>query len=69
MKNYLEDLTERDHMLQYNLALEIAGVAGPAWEDLTEHQREDLRNIHLVQIRAVNNVSDIIDNEQKRTKL
>ena len=64
MKNYLEDLTERDHMLQYNLALEIAEVSGPDWDELTEQQREDLRNIHLVQIRAVINVSDIIATEQ-----
>lgn len=64
MKNYLEDLTERDHKMQYYLALEIAEVSGPDWDELTEQQREDLRNIHLVQIRAVIDVSDIIATEQ-----
>ena len=60
MKKYLEDLTEHDHKLQYNLALEIAGVQGPTWEDLTEHQREDMRNLHLMEILAVNNCSEFI---------
>ena len=67
MKNYLEDLTEYDHRLQYTIALEVAGVPGPAWEELTDEQRRNLRNIHLVQIRAVNDISKFIIVERNKT--
>jgi hypothetical protein len=34
---------ERTHRREYESALEVAGVKGPPWEDLTEQQRENIR--------------------------
>jgi predicted Fe-S protein YdhL (DUF1289 family) len=40
---FIRDSVERHHKEQYLWALECAGVAGPTWEDLTEEQRENIR--------------------------
>lgn len=42
----MTDRIERAHERLYLQALNVAGVSGPSWSELTEEQRINIRNIN-----------------------
>lgn len=40
---FIKESIERHHKQRYMDALEFHGTVGPAWEDLTDEQRENIR--------------------------
>ena len=51
---------DRWHKQQYEQALEVAERTGPAWEELTEEQRHNIRKINLQHQQFMNSLGRAI---------
>lgn len=55
-ENFMFWACEVGHKRDYNQALEFRNVEGPAWEELTEEQRQNIRDTNIAHGKAMNDL-------------
>lgn len=59
-KEFMKESVEENHKSQYYASLKIFDFDGPKWEDLTEEQREHVREENRRYQREMNDLGNII---------